>query len=384
MSAASEFPSMGATLFFGLTATALVLAGQPGIEYANPLETMSETEFSKERSVPPYVHQVSWPAPPLLGDAMLVKFYGALSGPTTAERGAVIVTQNASVPEPQVQHHVTRAPRVLVLEIAALRDDARLVRDLPGSPQQTRRDQPAVYESAHSKPQLTLGLESPALPEPAQPAPNPRIEDRARPSSTLLSAPLALSPPPLPEPRARQHQTQSEPPSALLESEEPAVTEPNALALVRPDMRGAAPKRADHARPKIAAATRPQFRIHHPMAKPRARADIGGLVQVSPQSLDLTSLTAPRRSIPAQPEPLAQTSAPSALPSSSHVPQSARITGDAVTLHARASDTSQVLKTYEWGAFALISETRGNWARVTAEGATGWMRTDRLTTILSK
>ncbi len=42
MSAAPDFPSMGATLFFGLTFVALITHGAPEVEYANPRDTLEE------------------------------------------------------------------------------------------------------------------------------------------------------------------------------------------------------------------------------------------------------------------------------------------------------------------------------------------------------
>ena len=55
-----DFPSLGATLFFGLTFATLITQGPPETVYANPQETMAETKLDAPPDKAPFVAQVSW------------------------------------------------------------------------------------------------------------------------------------------------------------------------------------------------------------------------------------------------------------------------------------------------------------------------------------
>jgi hypothetical protein len=66
---ATDFPSMGATLFFGLTFVALITQGAPDIEYADPVETMEDTQLDAAPEPVVRTAQMSWWTPVLLDDA---------------------------------------------------------------------------------------------------------------------------------------------------------------------------------------------------------------------------------------------------------------------------------------------------------------------------
>lgn len=80
MTAGSEFPSMGATIFFGLTATALVTQGPAPTELANPWDRLSESGFEADPDPVAFASLVAWSFPLQLPDAVLA----GMAGPTAA------------------------------------------------------------------------------------------------------------------------------------------------------------------------------------------------------------------------------------------------------------------------------------------------------------
>lgn len=71
MPGVSDFPSMGATLFVGLTGAALITQGPPEIIFANPQETMAEVQLDTAPETPDLVDAVAWSMPVLLDDDAL-------------------------------------------------------------------------------------------------------------------------------------------------------------------------------------------------------------------------------------------------------------------------------------------------------------------------
>lgn len=96
MEATPDFPSMGATLFFGLTFAALITQGPPPLEYANPKETMVDTRFEAPPDAVPFVSQVSWASFPTPVDPALPHEAAAPPADPVAEIAYVLQTATAS------------------------------------------------------------------------------------------------------------------------------------------------------------------------------------------------------------------------------------------------------------------------------------------------
>lgn len=88
MAAETEFPSMGATIFVGLTGVALITQGPSPEDLANPFETHTQTVFEIEPDPVQFAGFLSWSAPLVLQDKDLAGTNGPDQRP---QRGAPLI-----------------------------------------------------------------------------------------------------------------------------------------------------------------------------------------------------------------------------------------------------------------------------------------------------
>ncbi len=375
MTGVSEFPSMGATLFFGLTATALVLAGQPDMDFANPEVTMAETGYRSELPMVAFVLPVPWSLPPLLNDVALDKDKRlALGMPSTEEQAfAPLTLPPFDVTLERAAHPKLPPPTVQDFDQLVLREDARLVRDVPRMPDVLLDREPPKLE-------VSVPIVAP-LPElfSENPAPLHLPEDQP----LELAIPSASEPnqPREPEQLARlappdvSIQSETRPassPKALISNSEAQASTADSLNLNQTDNPSAPPDRAISAKPAKAPAQRIHL-VQNPAPKPKATQTSPFQQEPVLPELDLAARAhSPvlQHVRPLRPPPgtFGET-----LPETSSASRPARVTGDAVSLYNAPSRNTAPIARFEWGAYAVILEERGDWRRVTIEGRTGWM-----------
>ena len=114
MAAMSEFPSMGATIFVGLTGVALITQGPAPEELANPLEIHGDSGFETGPDHVMFAGFLSWSAPLLLEDTDLA----GTNGPDHKPQPGAPLVQFADLPTAHarvdVKSHVAAALRVPV------------------------------------------------------------------------------------------------------------------------------------------------------------------------------------------------------------------------------------------------------------------------------
>lgn len=319
MSTATAFPSMGATLFFGMTFVVLITQGEPETEFANPQKTMAQTDLPATPRAVVRTAQASWPTPFRLPDAILDR----------KRADAPVLNDNTDTPWTQVtraQTVPTLLPDVVQTEITQADETVAVA---VGAIQR-----PETQPHAWSFPRAAL---------------RDRQVQSIGPAAAIPGVLLALGPPA----QIAQAQTLD------LRVTQSIPWTPAPGRTTRPD--------------DATQETRPQITTDS-TGPSAAQSQITALVPSDSGDMPAVTTT-PIGTVSrgAVPGGLGADLTPSRLP---NVPTSAlpaRVVGDSVFLRTAPQANARTLGQFDTDTAATLHEVRGDWRRVTIQDQTGWM-----------
>lgn len=311
---------MGATLFFGLTFVALITQGVPETEYANPAETMSETQLDAPPKNVSRVAQMSWPLPVVLADTRVDETHASpLAEPTTAEAQATLTPPPAAPPSLVATFPDNRqVPQTAGQDVQVA---------LPG--QTVERGRVAVLGNAQG-------------PGDAGPVANAETATQPGVLAEFDDAPIA------------------------------ARIAPNDVQVAAPDPVDQRPPFASLGRVATSGEGR-QLPDTQPSQRLSAQTQLDqGADRPAIPSLQLTAPDAPTNA-PVLTAPRLTTLLPDSPPAPQAQPEPARVDGDFVFLRTEPNGNAEPLGQFDTGTEVLIHEVRGTWRRVEIDGQIGWM-----------